>query len=33
VAGERDPRNLAKLRDPGCQKSEAEMVDFGAREK
>jgi len=27
VAGERDPRNLAKLRDPGCQKSEAEMVE------
>jgi transposase len=28
VGGERDPRNLAKLRDPGCQKSEAEMVEF-----
>jgi len=28
VAGERDPRNLAKLRDPGCQKSEAEMVEL-----
>lgn len=27
VAGERDPRNLAKLRDRGCQKSEAEMVE------
>jgi transposase len=27
VGGERDPRNLAKLRDPGCQKSEAEMVE------
>ena len=28
VGGERDPRNLAKLRDPGCQKSEAEMVEL-----
>ena len=28
VAGERDPRNLARLRDPGCEKSEAEMVEF-----
>ncbi len=28
VAGERDPRNLAKLRDPGCQNSEAEMVEL-----
>jgi transposase len=28
VAGERDPRNLAKLRDPGCQKREAEMVEL-----
>lgn len=28
VAGERDPRNLAKLRDPGCEKSEAEMVEL-----
>jgi transposase len=28
VAGEREPRNLAKLRDPGCQKSEAEMVEL-----
>lgn len=28
VAGERDPRNLAKLRDPGCQKSAAEMVEL-----
>jgi hypothetical protein len=28
VAGERDPRNLVKLRDPGCQKSEAEMVEL-----
>jgi len=28
VNGERDPRNLAKLRDPGCQKSEAEMVEL-----
>jgi transposase len=28
VAGARDPRNLAKLRDPGCQKSEAEMVEL-----
>jgi len=28
VAGERDPRNIAKLRDPGCQKSEAEMVEL-----
>jgi transposase len=28
VAGERDPRNLAKLRGPGCQKSEAEMVEL-----
>ena len=27
VAGEREPRNLAKLRDPGCRKSEAEMVE------
>jgi transposase len=26
--GERDPRNLAKLRDRGCQKSEAEMVEL-----
>ena len=28
VAGERDPRNLVKLRDPGCQKSAAEMVEL-----
>src|SRR5437870_2368021 len=28
VGGERDPRNLVKLRDRGCQKSEAEMVEF-----
>ena len=28
VEGERDPRNLAKLRDRGCQKSEAEMVEL-----
>lgn len=28
VAGERDARNLAKLRDRGCQKSEAEMVEL-----
>jgi transposase len=28
VAGERDPRNLAKLRDPGCQKSETEMIEL-----
>jgi len=28
VAGERDPRNLVKLRDPGCQKCEAEMVEL-----
>jgi transposase len=28
VAGERNPRNLAKLRDRGCQKSEAEMVEL-----
>jgi len=28
VAGERDPRNLAKLRDAGCHKSEAEMVEL-----
>jgi transposase len=28
VAGERDPRNLVKLRDPGCQKSAVEMVEL-----
>jgi transposase len=28
VAGERDPRSLVKLRDPGCQKSAAEMVEL-----
>ena len=28
VAGERDPRKLAELRDPGCQKSEKEMVEL-----
>ena len=28
VNGERDPGNLAKLRDRGCQKSEAEMVEL-----
>jgi transposase len=28
VGGERDPRNLAKLRDPGCQKTEAEMIEL-----
>src|ERR1019366_3037956 len=28
VDGQRDPRNLAKLRDRGCQKSEAEMVEL-----
>ena len=28
VAGEKDPRNLAKLRDPGCQKSETEMIEL-----
>ena len=28
VGGERDPRNLVKLRDPGCQKSETEMVEL-----
>jgi len=28
VGGERDPRNLAKLRDPGCQKSETEMIEL-----
>jgi transposase len=28
VAGERDARQLAKLRDPGCQKSEAEMIEL-----
>lgn len=28
VAGERDPRKLAALRDRGCQKSEAEMVEL-----
>ena len=28
VGGEKDPRNLAKLRDPGCQKSETEMIEL-----
>jgi transposase len=28
VGGERDPAKLAKLRDPGCRKSEAEMIEF-----
>jgi hypothetical protein len=28
VAGERDARKLARLRDPGCHKSEAEMVEL-----
>ena len=28
VAGERDARKLAALRDPGCQKSETEMVEL-----
>jgi transposase len=28
VAGERDPRELVKLRDRGCQKSEAEMIEL-----
>jgi transposase len=28
VGGERDPRNLAKLREPGCQKSETEMIEL-----
>jgi transposase len=27
VKGERDPRQLAKLRDPGCQKSEESMIE------
>jgi len=28
AGGERDPGKLAKLRDPGCRKSEAEMVEL-----
>ena len=28
VGGERDPRNLVKLRDPGCQKSAVEMIEL-----
>jgi transposase len=28
VGGERDPRKLAKLRDPGCQRNEEEIAEF-----